>query len=327
MKRQEEQGMRRREFIAGLGSAAAWPVVARAQQPAVPVIGYLSSRSPDADAALVAAFRQGLKDAGQVEGQSFTIEFRWANNETAQLPALAADLVGRRVSVMAAITGNAPALAAQAATPTIPIVFNTGDDPVRLGLVASLNRPGGNVTGVANLAGELTPKQLELLCAAVPNAAVIASLRDGAADLESYDRRVEAAARLLGRRIAFLRADTEREIDDAFANLSQLRADALLVRQTVFLIGHIEKLGELSLRHKIPAIHVLRAFAAAGGLMSYGISLTDAYRLAGTYVGRILKGEKPADLPVQQAVKVELTLRVCPESSGRIAEFSEHEAD
>ncbi len=229
--------MRRREFIAGLGSAAAWPVVARAQQPAVPVIGYLSSRSPDADAAFVAAFRQGLKDAGQVEGQSFTIEFRWANNETAQLPALAADLVGRRVSVMAAITGNAPALAAQAATPTIPIVFNTGDDPVRLGLVASLNRPGGNVTGVANLAGELTPKQLELLCAAVPNAAVIASLRDGAADLESYDRRVEAAARLLGRRIAFLRADTEREIDDAFANLSQLRADALLVRQTLSIVA------------------------------------------------------------------------------------------
>jgi putative ABC transport system substrate-binding protein len=302
--------MRRREFMAGLGSAAAWPIAVAAQPLTVPVVGYLSSRSPDVDATFVAAFRQGLKDAGHVEGRSFTIEFRWANNQIDRLPALAAELVQRRPAVIAAITGNAPALAAKAATTTIPIVFNTGDDPVALGLIARLNRPGGNITGVATLAVELVPKELEMLCAAVPNATLIASLSDRNPVLERDDRSEEAAARLLGRSIAFLRADTEREIEDAFTRLSQLRADALFIRQSVIMIGHIETLGQMSLRYKIPAINVLRAFAAAGGLMSYGISLTDAYRLAGTYVGRILKGEKPADLPVQQLTKIELVINM-----------------
>jgi putative ABC transport system substrate-binding protein len=302
--------MRRREFIVGLGSAAAAPLVARAQQPTGPVIGFLNSRGPGDDPQLLAAFRRGLNEAGYVESQNAAIEYRFADNQYDRLPALAADLVGRHVAV---IFANGPAArAAKAASTMIPIVFAAGFDPVKVGLVASLNRPGSNITGVSILDMELGPKRLELLHELVPGATIVAALVNPSdpARAESTSRDLEAAAHGLGLKLHVLNASTERDFDAVFAKLMQLRAGGLVIGGEPFFNSRSEQLGALTMRNAVPAIYQLRAFAAGGGLMSYGASLTDAYRQAGTYVARILKGEKPVDLPVQQATKVELIINL-----------------
>jgi putative ABC transport system substrate-binding protein len=305
--------MKRREFIAFLGGAAAvWPLGARAQQPAMPVIGFLfSAGTAPAYAARLAVFRQGLQESGYREGQNVAIEYRWAEDQVDRLPALAADLVRRQVSVIAAASGPA-AVAAKAATATIPIVFQLGNDPVAVGLVASLNRPGGNITGVTTLSVELGPKRLELLHELVPKATVIAVLvnPDNATAFETQSRDLQAAARSLGLQLHVLHASTERDFDTVFATLVQLRAGGLAIGGDAFLNNQSEQLAALALRHAVPAIHQPREFAAAGGLMSYGGSPTESYRPFGVYTGRILKGEKPADLPVQQVTKVELSINL-----------------
>jgi putative ABC transport system substrate-binding protein len=305
--------MKRREFIAFLGGAAAvWPLGARAQQPAMPVIGFLfSAGTAPAYAARLAVFRQGLQESGYREGQNVAIEYRWAEDQVDGLPALAADLVRRQVSVIAAASGPA-AVAAKAATATIPIVFQLGNDPVAVGLVASLNRPGGNITGVTTLSVELGPKRLELLHELVPKATVIAVLvnPDNATAFETQSRDLQAAARSLGLQLHVLHASTERDFDTVFATLVQLRAGGLAIGGDAFLNNQSEQLAALALRHAVPAIHQPREFAAAGGLMSYGGSPTESYRPFGVYTGRILKGEKPADLPVQQVTKVELSINL-----------------
>jgi putative ABC transport system substrate-binding protein len=305
--------MNRRELIAFLGgAAAAWPRAARAQQPAMPVVGFLSSAgTAQAFAARLAVFRQGLQESGYREGQNVAIEYRWAEDQVDRLPALAADLVQRRVSVIAAVSGPA-ARAAKAATATIPIVFQLGNDPVAVGLVASLNRPGGNITGVTTLSVELGPKRLELLHEVAPTATTIAVLvnPDNVTAFETQSRDMQAAARSLGLQLHVLHASAERDLDTVFASLVQLRAGGLAIGGDAFLNSQSEQLAALALRHAVPAIHQPREFAAAGGLMSYGGSPTESYRLAGVYIGRILKGEKPADLPVQQVTKVELVINV-----------------
>jgi putative tryptophan/tyrosine transport system substrate-binding protein len=282
----------------------------RAQQRAVPVIGFLNARGPEESAHLVSAFRQSLKEAGFIDGQSVAIEYRWAEGHYDRLPALAAELVGRQVAVIAA--GGPPAAqTAKLATSTIPIVFVSGDDPVKFGLVASLNRPSGNVTGVSLLNAELVPKRLELLRDAVPNVAIMAFLvnpKNPAA--ESITRDVQNAARSLGRQIKVLTASTERDIDQAFAILTQQGIGALVISADVFFNIRSKQLAALALRHAVPTIFQYREFTAAGGLMSYGTSIVDAYRLAGIYVGQILKGAKPAELPVQQSAKVELFINL-----------------
>jgi putative tryptophan/tyrosine transport system substrate-binding protein len=304
--------MRRREFIALLGGAAvAWPLTAHAQQSAVPMIGFLSSTSPDASAVRLRAFGQGLKEQGYIEGQNVAIEYRWAEGHDDRLPVLAAELVHRQVTVIA--TGGTPsAVAAKAATATIPIVFETASDPVTLGLVASLNRPGGNLTGVTNLNVEVGPKRLELLRELMPTATIIAVLVNPSSPTitEQFMRDLQAAAPALGMQLHVLHASTDRDLETVFAALGQLRADALVIGPYLFFNSRMEQLGALSLRNALPAIFTYRPFVAAGGLMSYGSSETDNFRLLGIYIGRILKGEKPSDLPVQRSTKVELIINL-----------------
>jgi putative tryptophan/tyrosine transport system substrate-binding protein len=300
--------MKRREFITLLGGAAAsWPLAVRAQQAAMPVIGFLSSSR---DAYRLGAFRQGLKDAGFIEGENVVIEYRWADDQIDRLPALATELVRRQVAVIAAIGGVPPAFAAKAATTTIPIVFLAGEDPVKLGLVASLARPGGNLTGINVFSLELVAKRLELLRELVPGAIRIAVLVDPAnpAGTESTLRGVQAAARAMGLQIQVLNASTIHEIDAAFATLVSERPDALLVGPGAFLQDRRAQLAQLAAHHSVPTIHQDRLYAEVGGLMSYGASLTDGYRHVGVYTGRILKGAKPADLPVVQSTKFELVI-------------------
>jgi len=301
--------MRRRDFIAGLGSAAAWPVVTRAQQTAVPVIGFLNGGSPGGYAPYAAAFHQGLKEAGFVEGQNVAVEYRWADGQYDRLPAMAAELVRRQPAVIVANTFGA--LAAKVATTTIPIVFTTSSDPVQIGLVASLSRPGGNVMGATSLGLEVAPKRLKLLRDLLPMATIIAVLVNPTnPDTESRLRDLQAAARTLGLQLRVLGASTEHEVEVAFASLAQLRAAGLVISNDTFFFSRSEQLAALALRHAVPTISQDRAFAAAGGLISYGGSATDMYRIAGVYAGRILKGEKPADLPVQQVTKIELAINL-----------------
>ena len=305
--------MQRREFITLLGGAVgAWPLTARAQQPAMPVIGFLGSASADLYANALRAFRQGLNETGYVEGRNVTIEYRWADGQNDRLPALVADLVRRQVNVIASPGSTPAALAAKAATATIPVVFQIGTDPVAAGLVDSLARPGGNVTGVTNLNTELAPKRLEMLRELIPTANIIALLVNPTSPFitKNISSDLQSAARTLGMQLHILNASTERDFDMVFTTLVQLRASALVIAPDAMFISRSEQLGALTLRHGVPAITQFREFAAAGGLMSYGASFTDAARQVGVYTGRILKGEKPADLPVQQTTKVELTINM-----------------
>ena len=301
--------IQRREFVAGLGGEAAWPVVARAQQSAMPVIGFLNGASSWEYSERAAAFRQGLSQAGYVEGRNVLIEYRWAEGHYERLPIMAADLVRRGVAV---IFANGPAvLEAKAATSTIPIVFNVAADAVQAGLVASLNRPGGNLTGVSNLGVEVGPKRLALLHDLVPMATIIALLINPTSpNAETQSREMKAAARAIGLQLNIAHASGERDFDTVFASLVQLRAGGLVIGPDPFFNSRAELLAALALRHAMPTISQFRQFATVGGLMSYGGSQTDQYRLAGVYTGRILKGEKPSDLPVQQSTKVELIINM-----------------
>jgi len=302
--------MKRRDFITLLSGAAAWPLAARAQQPAMPVIGYLNLGSPESDSPRLTGLRRGLNETGYVEGRNFVIEYRWAGNQVDRLPALAADLVRLQVTVILT-AGLLPALAAKAATTNIPIVFLVGADPVQLGLVASLNRPGGNLTGFNVFEGELGAKALALLHELVPSTATIGFLENpDNPKFELTTRDVLAAAPVVGLKIQILKAGTDREIDAAFASLVQARTRALLVGGDPFFNNRIERLVELAARHAIPTMYGFRDFVVAGGLISYGVSLIENYRQAGLYTGRILKGEKPADLPVIQATKIGLIINL-----------------
>jgi putative tryptophan/tyrosine transport system substrate-binding protein len=301
----------RRAFITLLGGAAAWPLTARAQQPAMPVIGLLSTRSPVTDALLIALFQQALRETGFVGDRNVVIDYRWADGQYDRLPALVADLVQRQVAVIVTIGGNPSALTAKAATATIPIVFMTGSDPVRSGLVSSLHRPGGNITGVGALLEELEPKRLELLRELRPNANTIAVLVNPKyPDAENQVNDIQSAARGVGQEIVVLNASTVRDIDAAFATLAQMRADALLVATDAFFFTRVQQFVVLTARHAIPTIFWRREFATAGGLMSYGTNVDEVYRLAAVYAGRILKGEKPSDLPIQLSTKFELVINL-----------------
>jgi putative tryptophan/tyrosine transport system substrate-binding protein len=303
--------MKRREFIRLLsGAAAAWPLAAPAQQSAMPVIGFLNTLSTERWPYLT-AFHQGLKEAGYVEGQNVSIEYRWAEGHYDRLPALAADLVRRRVDLIAATGGDPSALAAKAATTTTPIVFNVAEDPVKDGLVASFNRPGGNMTGVSILTAALEAKRLELLRELIPNAVMIAVLvNPNFSEAESQLKIVQAAANKLGRQIHVVNVSSEHEIDPAFAELIQHPVDALLVVSDPFFFAVREKLVALAARHAVPMIAFIREFTVAGGLMSYGTRLSDAYHQMGIYSGRILKGDKPADLPIVQPTRFELVINL-----------------
>jgi putative ABC transport system substrate-binding protein len=302
----------RRKFLARLGGAAAtWPLAARAQQPAMPVVGFLHSVSPDPMVTHALAFRRGLAETGFVEGQNVAVEYRWAEGRYDRLPALAADLVRRRVAVIAAVGTAAPALAAKSATSTIPIVFQTGSDPVKDGLVASLNRPGGNVTGVSRMSFALAPKRLELLHELVPKASAIAFLVNPANPIApSQIQEIREPARSLRLQVHILEASSERQIEIAFETLMQQRPGALLLANDTYLAGRRELFIALAARHAIPVMYPGREAVAAGGLMSYDASATDSLRQVGTYVGRVLKGEKPADLPVLQPTKFELVINI-----------------
>src|SRR5215218_3119702 len=302
----------RRDFITLLGGAAvAWPLAARAQQPSMPVIGYLGAESPAVFASRVRAFRQGLGETGYAEGRNVAIEFRWAEGQHNRLSALAADLVGRQVAVIVAPGGAPGALAAKSATATIPIVFEMGADPIAIGLVGNLNRPGGNLTGVSSLNVQVTPKRLEILHEAVPTAAEVAVLVNPTSPTtDSQLKNLQAAASALGLQLHVLHASAERDFDSVFETLLQLRAGGLVVASDTFFATHAEQLAALAVRHAVPAIHQSRDFATAGGLMSYAGSFLESHRQAGVYTGRILKGATPADLPVQQVTKVELFINL-----------------
>ena len=309
--------MRRREFMAFLGGAAAlaWPLAGRTQQPgkepAIPIVGLLGLTSPVAFAEEVAAFQRGLNELGYIEGRNVTIDYRWAHGHFDQLPALAADLVQRPLSVLAATGTPASALAAKAATNTIPIVFTSGADPVQLGIVPNFNRPGGNVTGVYFLTAALEPKRLELLCELVPKATVIAAIVDpNSPDTKLQMRELPAAANALDRRIEIFNVDSEKEIEVVFAEVTKQGIEAVLVTSSPPYLPWREQFVGSAARHAVPTIYFSREFPQAGGLMSYGASVIDAYRQAGVYTGRILKGEKPSDLPIQQSVKVDLMLNM-----------------
>jgi putative ABC transport system substrate-binding protein len=302
----------RREFVALVGSATVgWQVRATAQQRAMPVIGFLSSASRDRDAGRLLAFKQGLRDTGYVEGRNVSIEYRWAEEHNDRLPALAAELVNQRVAVIAVVGSSMGVLAAKAATSTVPVVFGTGADPVELGLVSSLARPGGNVTGVTTMSGELDAKRLELLYQAVPSATTMCALVNPTTRIsEASSRDLQAAARRVGVTLHVLNASAEEHFTQAFATLAQVKAGALVISTDAFFTNRSETLGALTATHKVPAIFSSRPFAAAGGLMSYGGNLADMYRKSGAYVGRILNGEKAADLPVQQSTKVDLVVNL-----------------
>jgi putative tryptophan/tyrosine transport system substrate-binding protein len=308
--------MRRREFIALIGGAAVgpsllWPLAARAQQQAMPIIGFLSSASPDRDAGRLLGFRQGLSETGYVEGRNVAIEYRWADEQNDRLPALAHDLVRRGVSAIATAGQVLGVFAAKAATKTIPIIFLTGGDPVALGLVDSLNRPGANLTGVTTLSAELEPKRLELLHALASSAPTIGALVNPTnPNAQAQSTELQAAARALGLKLEILHADAERDFDAIFTRLAELQAGGLVIATDGLFISRSEHLAALTVRHAVPAIFQFRAFAAAGGLMSYGGSLEEMYRQSGIYTGRVLKGEKPADLPVQQVTRVELIINL-----------------
>lgn len=304
--------MRRRDFITVVGGGfATWPLGARAEQPKIPLVGFLGTGSPQSDAFRVAAVRKGLIEAGYAEGRNVAFEYRPAEDHYERLPALAAELVHREVAVIVAIGGVTSALAAKSASATIPIVFEIGGDPVGLGLVASLNRPGGNITGVSFLISTLVEKAFEVLHETVPEAALIGYLENPTnADAEINRKNVLAAAEFVGQKLLVVKASTDSELEAAFVTLAQQRAGAIVVGAEPFFINRRVKLVELAARQELPAIYTLREFVAAGGLMSYGTSITEALRLGGLYAGRILKGEKPTDLPVQQSTKVELVINL-----------------
>jgi putative tryptophan/tyrosine transport system substrate-binding protein len=304
--------IKRRQFIAGLGGAAAWPLAARAQQPAMPMIGYLSGRSAGAEANMLAAFREGLNATGLVEGQNVKIEFRFADGELDRLPALAADLVRRQPAIIVAVGSDRPAAAARAADANIPIVFAVGIDPVLRGFVASFSRTGGKMTGVYTGNRELTGKTLGLLHEMVPKATTIALLQSSSLPEASSRVLLNArqAAATLGLRLLDFSAGTDREIEAAFARVVEQHAEALLVPTHPFLISHAERIATLAARHGLPAIYGRREFATAGGLVSYGDNVAEAYSQIGLYAGRILKGEKPSDLPVVQVSKLELVINL-----------------
>jgi putative ABC transport system substrate-binding protein len=305
--------MRRREFITLLGGTAAWPLAALAQQPAMPVIGFLNSASPETNAHNVAAFHIGLNETGYVEGRNVAVEYRWAHNDYNRLPELAADLVRRQVSVLVAPGNLQSALAAKAATTTIPIVFQTGADPVTVGLVASLNRPGGNVTGISSMNLQLDAKRLGLLHELLPGAARFAILLNSNQPRITTDvqiREVQAAAAAISRQVEILYASTIPEIDTSFANVVQMGADAVLVPTSALFIPLRAQFAAIAARHAVPAIYWDRTFVETGGLMSYGTDAADQHRQTGIYTGRVLKGEKPADLPVQQTTKFELVINL-----------------
>jgi putative ABC transport system substrate-binding protein len=302
--------MKRREFVTLLGGAVAtWPFVARAQA-ALPVVGFLNSGSPDGYAPMVAGFRQGLKETGYVEGQNLAVEYRWARGQYDEVPSIAADLIRRQVSVIVANTPGV--LAVKAATSTIPIVFTTSSDPIQIGLVPSLNRPGGNVTGLTQLHVEVMPKRLQLAHELVPTATMIGALVNPSQPplAETITKELQTAARTLGVMLHVLHASTESDFDTVFATLVRQRTGALVISTDAFFVSRAEQLATLAVRYAVPAIYQDRLFAASGGLLSYGGSTPDSYRLAGVYTGRILKGEKPADLPVQQSTKVELIVNL-----------------
>ena len=304
--------MRRRNFISLVGGAVAWPVAARAQQPATPVIGFLGAESADLYAVRLRAFHEGLRETGFVEGRNVALEYRYAEGRSERLSALVAELVSPKVTLIVAVAGNPPALAAKAATSTIPILFVTSDDPVATGLVASLSHSGGNITGVTSLAVELGVKQLEVLHELVPTARTIALLVNPTSPTraDTLSRGLQAAARIRGVELHVIQASSESDLDTAFATLPKLRADALVVGADPFFNSRPQQFAALAARHAVPTMYPFRDYVAAGGLISYGDSLTDSYRIVGGYAGRILKGEKPADLPVQQSTKIELFINL-----------------
>jgi putative tryptophan/tyrosine transport system substrate-binding protein len=309
----ERVGMRRREFlgVAGGGLAAAWPRAARAQQPAPPVIGYLSSRSPGETAALAAAFRKGLGEAGFIEGQNVKVEYRWAEGQYDRLPEMAADLARRGVAVMVATGGEPSALAAKAATTTTPIVFTVGGDPVKIGLVESLNRSGGNATGVSLLTTAPESKRLGLLHELVPGAGIVGAMIDpNYQEAEAQARELREAATTLGQRIHIAYAGNDKELESAFETLVRERADALLVAAAPFFDTRRERIVAIAAERRLPAVYQFREYALAGGLMSYGVSLPDGYRQVGNYAGQIIKGTKPADLPIVQSIRFEFVINL-----------------